>query len=180
MISRVKHINKLHESKCLNVKSGQETTGFFPVVSMCLHTPLIHVVTLTKSLVTSQVTETWALTKISVHHPGVVELKPRTIFFGLPQSTWQAPQEAPQSPRSPKWCQSPRVTSYGLHLSKNRSPTMDAHKLLSTQVLSLASWMIEWSNEWNVKLKVALNKRMSVLVLPGLKRLQNDPLEGYI
>ena len=28
-----------------------------------LHTPLIHVVTLTKSLVTSYVTETWALTK---------------------------------------------------------------------------------------------------------------------
>ena len=36
---------------------------FFSVVSMCWHTPLIHVVTLTKSLVTSHVTETWALTK---------------------------------------------------------------------------------------------------------------------
>ena len=35
----------------------------FLVVSMCWHTPLIYVVTLTKSLVTSQVTETWALTK---------------------------------------------------------------------------------------------------------------------
>jgi hypothetical protein len=33
------------------------------MVSMCWHTPLIHVVTLTKSLVTSQVTETRALTK---------------------------------------------------------------------------------------------------------------------
>ena len=63
MISRVKHMNKLHETKCLNVKSWQETTGFFPVVSMCWHTPLIHVVILTKSLVTSHVTETWALTK---------------------------------------------------------------------------------------------------------------------
>ena len=62
MISRVKHMNKLHESKCLNVKSGQETTGFFPVVSMYWHTPLIHVVTLTKSLVTSQITETRVLT----------------------------------------------------------------------------------------------------------------------
>ena len=30
---------------------------------MCWHTPLIHVVTLTKSLVTSQVTETRVLTK---------------------------------------------------------------------------------------------------------------------
>ena len=30
---------------------------------MCWHTPLIHVVTLTKSIVTSQVTETSALTK---------------------------------------------------------------------------------------------------------------------
>ena len=63
MISRVKHMDKLHESKFLNVKSLQETTGFFPVVSMCWHTPLIHVVTLTKSLVTSQVTETRVLTK---------------------------------------------------------------------------------------------------------------------
>ena len=43
--------------------SGQETTGFFFVVSMCWHTPLIHVVTLTKSLVTSQVTEIRVLTK---------------------------------------------------------------------------------------------------------------------
>src|SRR4029078_4476526 len=56
-------MNKLHKRKCLNKESGQETTGFFPVVSMCWHTPLIHVVTLTKSLVTSQVTETRALTK---------------------------------------------------------------------------------------------------------------------
>ena len=46
-----------------NKESEQETTGFFPVVSMCWHTPLIHVVTLTKSIVTSQVTETRALTK---------------------------------------------------------------------------------------------------------------------
>ena len=68
MISRDKHMNKLHESKCLNVKSGQETTGFFPVVSMCWHTPLIYVVTLTKSLVTSQVTEMRVLTK-SLHSP---------------------------------------------------------------------------------------------------------------
>ena len=63
MISRDKHMNKLPKSKCLNVKSGQETTGFFPVVSMCWHTPLIHVVTLTKSLVTSQVTKMRVLTK---------------------------------------------------------------------------------------------------------------------
>ena len=58
----------------------------FPVVSMCCHTPLVHVVTLTKSLVTSHITETWALTKSLRYHPGVVELKPRTNFFGLPQS----------------------------------------------------------------------------------------------
>ena len=51
------------KEKCLNKESGQETTGFFPVVSMCWHTPLIHIVTLTKSLVISQVTETRALTK---------------------------------------------------------------------------------------------------------------------
>ena len=57
---------------------------------------------------------------------------------------------------------------------------MDTHKLLPTQVLSLTSWMIEWSNKWNMKLKVALNNRMSVWVLPGVKSVQNDPLEGYI
>ena len=51
------------KEKCLNKESGQETTGFFLVVSMCWHTTLIHVVTLTKSFVTSHVTETWALTK---------------------------------------------------------------------------------------------------------------------
>src|SRR6185437_12532662 len=87
MIFRVKHMNKLHESKCLNVKSGQETTGFFPVVSMCWHTPLIHVVTLTKSIVTSQVTETWALTK-SLRSPtrrGGAQAT-YNFFSGLPQS----------------------------------------------------------------------------------------------
>ena len=52
-------MNKLHERKCLNKESGRETTGFFFVVSMCWHTPLIHVVTLTKSLVT----KTMVLTK---------------------------------------------------------------------------------------------------------------------
>src|SRR6185312_4777934 len=56
-------MNKLHERKCLNKESGQDATEFFPVVSMCWHTTLIHIVTLTKSLVTSQVTETRALTK---------------------------------------------------------------------------------------------------------------------
>ena len=56
-------MSKLYERKGLNKENGQETTGFFPVVSMCWHTPLIHVVTLTKSIVTSQVTETRALTK---------------------------------------------------------------------------------------------------------------------
>ena len=51
------------KEKYLNKESGQETTGFFPVVSMCWHTPLIHVVTVTKSFVTSHVTEMWVLTK---------------------------------------------------------------------------------------------------------------------
>ena len=40
MISRVKHMNKLDESKCLNVKSWQETTGFFSRgVDVLAHTP---------------------------------------------------------------------------------------------------------------------------------------------
>src|SRR6185312_12102834 len=138
MISRVKHMNKLHESKCLKVKSGQETTGFFPVVSMCWHTPLIHVVTLTKSLVTSHVTETWALTK-SLRSPSRCGGAQATYkFLRAPTILGKLWKKHLQSTRSPRCCQSPRVTSYDLHLSKNRSPRTDAHKLLSTQILSLA------------------------------------------
>ena len=40
--------------------------------------------------------------------------------------------------------------------------------------------MIEWTNVWKMKLKVALNNSMSVWMLPGVKRVQNEPLEGYI
>ena len=47
----------------LEMKEWARDNRIFPVVSMCWHTPLIHVVTLTKSLITSHVTETWALTK---------------------------------------------------------------------------------------------------------------------
>src|SRR6185312_6634295 len=134
MISKVKHMDN-----CMKVKSGQETTRFFPVVSMCWHTPLIHVVTLTKSLVTSHVTETWALTK-SLHSPSrCVGAQVTYKLLRAPTILGKLQKKHLQSPRSPRCCQSPRVTSYGLHLSKNRSPRMDAHKLLSTQVLSLAS-----------------------------------------
>ena len=87
MISNVKHMKIQQECKCLNVNRDQETTGFFPVVSMCWHTPLIHVVTLTKSIVTSQVTETWALTK-SLRSPtrrGGAQAT-YNFFSGLPQS----------------------------------------------------------------------------------------------
>jgi hypothetical protein len=48
------------ESWCLKVK---EARGFFPVVSMIWQSPIIHVVTPIKGLVTSQVTKTRALTK---------------------------------------------------------------------------------------------------------------------
>ena len=57
---------------------------------------------------------------------------------------------------------------------------MDAHKLLSTQVLSLVSLMIKWTNVWMMKLKVALNNIWVYEMLPGVKSEQNDPLEGYI
>ena len=40
--------------------------------------------------------------------------------------------------------------------------------------------MIEWTIVWKMKLKVALNNSMSEWMLPGVKREQNDPLEGYI
>ena len=47
----------------LESKEWARDDRIFPVVSMCWHTPLIHVVTLTKSLVTTQVTKTRVLTK---------------------------------------------------------------------------------------------------------------------
>ena len=63
MISKVKHMENYMKVSAWNERVGKRQPDFFPVVSMCWHTPLIHVVTLTKSLVTTHVTETWALTK---------------------------------------------------------------------------------------------------------------------
>ena len=165
MICRVKHMNELHGSKCLNVKSGQETTRFFPVVSMCWHTPLIHVVTLTKSLRSPSRRGGAQATYNLLRAPTIVgKLRKKHL----------------QSPRSPRCCQSPRVTSWGLHLSKNRSPRTDAHKLLSTQVFSLASWLIEWTSMWKMKLKVALNHVWVYECVQVFRESKNDPLEGYI
>jgi len=62
MISKVKHMKECMKVSAWKKESARDNR-IFPVVSMCWHTPLIHVVTLTKSLVTSHVTETWALTK---------------------------------------------------------------------------------------------------------------------
>ena len=86
----------LHESKCLNVKNGQEMTGFFPVVSMCWHTPLIHVVTLTKSLRSPSRRGGAQVTYKLLRAPTILgKLRKKHL----------------QSPRSPRCCQSPRVTS---------------------------------------------------------------------
>src|SRR6185503_17301732 len=103
MIYRDKHMNKLHESKCLNVKSGQEMTGFFPVVSMCWHTPLIHVVILTKSLITSQVTETRVLTK-SLRSPSRRGGAQATynLLLRAPTILGKLRENHPRSPRSPR------------------------------------------------------------------------------
>ena len=159
---------------------GKRQPDFFPVVSMCWHTPLIHVVTLTKNLVTSQVTEMRALTK-SLRSP---------CRRGGPQATynllWAPTINLASSVRNTSITKIARVmpitksNKLGPSLEQEQITRTDTHTLLPTQVLSLASWMIEWSNEWNVKLKVDLNNRMSVWVFPGVKRVQNDPLEGYI
>src|SRR6185437_14314501 len=93
------------------MKEWARDNRIFPVVSMCWHTPLIHVVTLTKSLVTSHVTETWALTK-SLRSPsrrGGAQatyklLRAPTILGNL----WK---KHLQSLRSHRCCQSPRVTT---------------------------------------------------------------------
>src|SRR6185437_12615690 len=101
-------MSKLHERKCLNKESGQETTGFFSVVSMCWHTPLIHVVTLTKSLVTSLVTETRALAK-SLRSPSRRGGAQATYnFLRAPTILGKLRKKHLQSPRSPRCCQSPR------------------------------------------------------------------------
>ena len=71
----------------LEMKEWARDNQIFPVVLMCWHTPLIYVVTLTKSLVTSHVTETWALTK-SLRSPtrrGGAQAT-YNFFSGLPQS----------------------------------------------------------------------------------------------
>ena len=57
---------------------------------------------------------------------------------------------------------------------------MDAHKLLSTQVLSLASWMIELNKCVEDEAQGGSQQEYSIWMLPGVKRVQNDPLEGYI
>ena len=44
-------------------ENARDNRIFSRGVDVLAHTPLVHVVTLTKSLVTSHVTETWALTK---------------------------------------------------------------------------------------------------------------------
>src|SRR6185437_4902190 len=117
----------------LEMKEWARDNRIFPVVSMCWHTPLIHVVTLTKSLVTSQVTETRALTK-SLRSPSRRGGAQTTYkLLRAPTIVGKLRKKHLQSPRSPRCCQSPRVTSLGLHLSKSRSPRTDAHKLLSTQ-----------------------------------------------
>src|SRR6185369_7931394 len=101
----------MHESKCLKRKRVQETTGFFPVVSMCWHTLLIHVVTLTKSLVTSHVTETWALTK-SLRSPSQRGGAQATYkLLRAPTILGKLRKKHLQSPRSSRCYQSPRVTS---------------------------------------------------------------------
>ena len=57
-------MSKLQERKCLNKENGQETTGFFfRGIDVLAHTPNPRCDTHTKSIVTSQVTETRALTK---------------------------------------------------------------------------------------------------------------------
>src|SRR6185312_10662565 len=104
-------MSKLHERKCLNKENGQETTGFFSVVSMCWHTPLIHVVTLTKSIVTSQVTETRALTK-SLRSPSRCGGDQATYtLLRAPTILGKLRKKHLQSPRSSRCCQTPRVTS---------------------------------------------------------------------
>ena len=76
---------------------------FFPVVSMCWHTPLIHVVTLTKSLVTSHVTETWALTK-SLRSPSrrVGDQATYNLLLRAPTILGKLREKTPRSPRSPR------------------------------------------------------------------------------
>jgi len=49
----------------LKVERGTRDNRIFSVVSVVWHPPLVHVVTLTKSYVTSQITKKWALSSES-------------------------------------------------------------------------------------------------------------------
>jgi hypothetical protein len=116
----------------LESKGGKR---IFPVVSVIWQSPLIHVVTPTKGIVTSQVTKMRRSLRVSVHHlrhGGAQTIyKVTKTSFVLPQHHGKL-RRSPRSPRSPRYCQSPRVTSLGPHLSRIQSPRMDAQSYSSS------------------------------------------------
>src|SRR6185312_14538113 len=65
--------------------------------------------------------------RVSVHHPGVVELKPRTNFFGLLQSLAISGRKHLQSTRSSRCCQSPIHKLLSLHLTYTQLALAQAH-----------------------------------------------------
>jgi hypothetical protein len=129
---------------------------------MIWQSPLIHVVTPTKGLVTSQVTKTRALTKSlrlpspawwsSNHEQGHQDLlRASTITT--------ASSEGPRSPRPPRCCQSPRVTSPSLHMSRiEHQERMHQLNLLAFTWI-LMTWQVEW---WWIMLLVALKTQECV------------------
>ena len=112
------------EKEMRKCKRVQETTGFFPVVSVVWHPPLIHVVARTKRYATSHVTKTMGAPKQSLFtNSGMEGLTPCIPCSFRASTILGKLQKAPRSPSPPRCCQSPRVTS--LQSSLDLAPHQD-------------------------------------------------------
>jgi hypothetical protein len=133
-----------------------EARGFFPLVSMIWQSPLIHVVTPTKGLVTSQVTMMRVLTKsLCSPYPTWWSSNHEQDHQDLLRASTitMASSEGPRSSRPPRCYQSPRVTSHSLHLSRIEHQVRIHQLNLLPFTWILMTWQVEW---WWIMLLVAL------------------------
>jgi hypothetical protein len=150
------------------------------VVSIIWQSPLIHVVTPTKGLVTSQVTKTRVLTK-SLHSPSPVwwSSNHKQGHQDLIQTSTitTASSELPRSPRPPRCCQSPRVASPSLHLSRIEHQVRMHQLNLLTFNWILMTWQVEW---WWIMLHVALKTQECVYDVWRVERELNWSHQGRL
>ena len=92
--------------------------------------------------------------------------------FGLPQFLGKL-RRSPRSPRPSRCCQSPRVTSHSLHLSRieHQERMHQLNLLASTWILM--TWQVEWW--WNMLL-VTLKPQVCVCNVWRVERAELKPL----